>query len=197
VHPVTRVTQGTILVVLVAGVAIGSVGVAVNAGLALFTLAVPAILQRDRGVVFSRWLTVWVAGALLIHLFGMVVLYDSVWWWDHLTHMVSAALVASVGYAVTTALDEYSDALHVPTAFLWVYILLFTLAAGVFWELLEWVGRDLAQRVGVEPVLVVYGLDDTMLDLAFDVVGGVVAALVGGTRLRRLIHVPAWVTGEE
>jgi hypothetical protein len=78
-----------------------------------------------------------------------------------------------------------------------VYILLFTLAAGVFWELLEWVGRDLAQRVGVEPVLVVYGLDDTMLDLAFDVVGGVVAALVGGTRLRRLIHVPAWVTGEE
>ncbi len=196
-HRVTRITQGVILVVLVLGIALRSASVVVNAVLSLVALTLPALLQRDYDIVLSPWVTVWIAGALVLHLFGMVVLYDRVWWWDHLTHVVSSALVAGVGYAVTAALDAHSEAVVFPPSFLAVYILLVTLAAGVLWEVLEWIGRELARAAGMEPVLVVYGLEDTMFDLAFDAVGGVIAAVVGGTRLRKLVSLPAWAGSGE
>lgn len=177
---VHRLLQATILGVLAVGVAAGNASVVVNAGLSLAVTALPPLLERDAGVHLAPRLTLWIAAAVAIHSLGMVVLYDRIWWWDHLAHLVSATLVAGAGYAVTRALDEHSAAVSFPRPFLAVYVLLFTIAAGVTWELAEMLGREAARSLGMEPILVVYGLEDTMLDLVFDVAGGAVVA-VGGS----------------
>jgi len=62
-----------------------------------------------------------------------------------------------------------------------VLTVVLTLAAGVFWELIELIARDVGRRYDVEPVLVHYGRRDTTLDLVFDVVG---ALLVVGFDVR-------------
>ena len=191
-YPITarlvhRSLQATVLGVLVVGVGLGNVSVVVNAGLALAVMGLPAVLARDFGVQLAPRLTAWIGGAVTIHALGMVVLYEQVWWWDHLTHLVSATLVAGIGYAVTRSLDEHSDAVSFPRPFLAVYVLLFTLAAGVAWELAEMVGREAARTLGMEPILVVYGLEDTMLDLVFDFAGGVVVAVGGSDALAGLV----------
>jgi hypothetical protein len=110
-----------------------------------------------------------------------------VWWWDHLTHTLSATVVAGVGYATARAFDEHSDAVYLPQPFLGLYVLLFTLALGVFWEVLEFGARAAAAALGTRPVLFQYGLEDTLLDLVFDTAGAALVALFGSGRLRPVV----------
>ena len=171
--------QGVLVGVLVVGLALRNVSVVVNAVVALSVTVLPAILERDHEVTLSPGLTLWISGAVTLHALGMVVLYNTIPWWDHLTHLVSGALVAGVGYALVRTIDEYTDAVRLSPTFVGVFVVLFTLAAGVLWEVLEMGGREIARAFGWEPILVVYGIHDTMLDLIVDGVAGVVVAVAG------------------
>ena len=174
-------------IVLGIGIATANVSVLINALGALGVTYLPALLRRDWGVRLSPGLTMIVTTAVFLHTVGMLGLYDHVWWYDHLTHTLSASIVAAVGYAGTRALDLYSDSVSFPPRFLSVFLLLFTLALGVFWEVLEFAARLGASAVGAEAVLVQYGLEDTILDLVFDTVGAVLVALFGTRRLSALV----------
>lgn len=183
----SRLLQAAIVAVLVAGVARGSVGVAVNAAVALAVTALPAVLERDPRVALDPRLTLYLTAAVLLHAVGMLGLYDDVWWWDHLTHTLSATVVAAAGYAGARALDRHSPALALPREFMAAFVLLLTLALGVAWEVLEFAARGLADALGMEPVLVQYGLEDTVMDLVFDAVGALLVAAFATQRLGGLV----------
>jgi hypothetical protein len=175
----TRLLQAGIAVVLAFGVWTGNPSVVVNGALALGVTFLPAVLERDYRIAASPWLVAFIATAVFLHTLGMVGLYDGLWWFDHLTHTLSASIVAGVGYAAVRAIDEYSDAVRLSPRFLFVFVLVVTLALGVFWEVLEFALRVLARSLGMAPVLVQYGLADTLADLVFDLLGGLVVALFG------------------
>jgi hypothetical protein len=143
--------------------------------LALLAVAVAAgVGWADGGAGFDPGLPLWVTAAGFLHSVGMLGWYESVWWWDHLTHTVSAALVAAALYAgllVTTGETAAVDLSPVAVA---AVTLSGTLAVGVFWELVELVARVVGERYDIAPVLVVYGWRDTALDIVFDFVGAVV-----------------------
>ncbi|MBS3760721.1 hypothetical protein [Halodesulfurarchaeum sp.] len=160
---------------------VGDLVLFVNGLLGLATTVVPDILDRIGGITFSRAIILWIAIAVLLHTLGMAGPYETIWWWDHLTHTLSAALLASFGYAVARALDAHSPHISLPPDFLFLYVFLFTMAAGVLWEVLEFVGRMFARWIGQQPLLVQYGLTDTVLDLLFDGVGALIVGL-GGQR---------------
>jgi hypothetical protein len=172
-----------IAIILGFGIATLNLAIVVNAVLALGVTYLPALLRRDWGLRLSPGLTFAVTLAVLLHALGMMGLYEEIWWYDHLTHTLSAALVAAVGYATTRAIDLHSDAVSFPPHFLSLFLLLFTLALGVLWEVLEFLARLGAAAIDVEAVLVQYGLEDTILDLVFDTVGAVLVALFGTPRL--------------
>jgi len=86
-------------------------------------------------------------------------------------------VVAAVGYVTARAVDIHSDDIYLPPQFLFVYVILFTLALGVFWEVLEFAVRVGADVLGFDPVLIQYGLSDSLLDLVFNTVGAVVIGL--------------------
>lgn len=169
------------------GLLVGNPAVVVNSLLGLAATLVPALLRRDFGIAMETPLVAWIAIAALLHTIGMVGPYEGVWWWDHLTHTLSASLVAGVGFAVTRAIDEYWEDIYLPPNFMFVYIVLFTLAAGVLWEVLEFVGREVALVLGRAPILIQYSLTDTMLDLLFDGAGGIIVAAFGQRRFDRMI----------
>jgi hypothetical protein len=171
--------QVGIALILLVGLARRNVSVVVNATFALAATALPAVLERDYRLPLDAGLTLWITAALFLHTLGMLGLYDGVWWWDHLTHTLSATIVAAVGYVTARAVDESSEDIYLPRPFLFVYIVLFTLALGVLWEVLEFAARGGAELFGLDPVLVQYGLSDSLLDLVFDAVGAVVVALFG------------------
>lgn len=128
-------------------------------------------------------LALWLAVAGLLHTVGMLGPYESVRWWDHLTHTISAALVATLAYGsflaasptwlvARTGTDPVAAGVAPWTVAL--ATLAVTLGVGVWWEALEVIARAVGDRTGVDPLLVPYGRLDTALDLAFDAVGAVV-----------------------
>ncbi|MWG34359.1 hypothetical protein [Halomarina oriensis] len=185
---ISRLLQVAIGVLLLVGLLAGNLGIVVNAVVALGVTFLPAVLERDYSLPLNSTHTLWLTLAVFLHTLGMTGLYREVWWWDHVTHTLSATVVAAAGYAAVSALDEYSDAVRFTDRFLFVFIVLFTVGLGVFWEVLEFAARELADVVGADPVLVQYGLEDTIVDLVFDMVGAVLLALFGTNELSDLVE---------
>lgn len=153
-----RRRDGAAVVNAAASLAVAVVGVAGAAG-----------FRSEGAWLLVPELAVWAAVAGLLHSIGMLGIYDSMWWWDHVTHTVSAALVAALAYAgVLVTVGETWPPLVVAAT-----TVAYTFVAGVFWELVELVARGVGKRYDIDPVLVHYGWRDTALDLAFDVVGAV------------------------
>jgi hypothetical protein len=153
-------------------------------GAALFNTIVAILATATPGAVelalrahsapqasFTSLLTLWVGVASVLHCLGMLGLYESLEWWDHLTHTISAALTAALLYAAL--LVAVGPASGGGTAHLAVATLGLVLVLSLLWELTELVMRGLGKRYGIEPVLVHYGWQDTEFDLVFDIVGAV------------------------
>jgi hypothetical protein len=143
-----------------------------NALVSLGVALLPAVLAATARLDSSPAIPLWLAAAGLLHSVGMLGPYDSVWWWDHLTHTVSAALVAALIYAVLLVAH-----VRVPGGAA-VTTVLCTFVVGVLWELVELLARDLGEEYGVQPVLVRYGRYDTAADLCFDVAAAVLVVVV-------------------
>lgn len=189
--------------ILAIGIATGNTGVIVNTGVGLLVTQLPALLERDYGIALDPALTLWITTAVFLHAVGVIGLpwselnfYKSVWWWDHLTHALSSSLVAAVGYTTVRALDRHSEDIYIPPRFMFVFILLFVLAFGVLWEVLEFTITLVATATGNPTILTQFGLEDTMLDLVFDTIGAVVVAIWGTAHLTNVVTlVERWLDG--
>jgi hypothetical protein len=172
--------------ILFVGIWDRNTGIIVNTAVGLGVTQLVPILERDYGIPMDPALTLWITAAVFLHAVGVVGfpgspqnLYASVWWYDHVTHALSASVVAAAGYATARAVDLHSAEVRLPPRFMFAFILLLTLAFGVFWEVIEFTIGETAALLGGAPVLTQYGLDDSMLDLVFDSVGAVVVAVWG------------------
>lgn len=175
----SRGSQLGVVVVIAVGLVEGNISVVINGIGALAVTFLPAILRRDYRITLSPGLTLWLSLAVLLHAIGILGPYHNIWWWDHVTHTLSATVIAGLGYSTARAIDLYSDEIYLPPRFLFVYILLFALAFGVGWEVIEFGAREIGEVMGYGPLLVQYGLEDTILDLIFDLIGGVLVASFG------------------
>ncbi|WP_251328501.1 hypothetical protein [Haloplanus pelagicus] len=192
----SRVMQVSLIGLVFVGLYEGNAGIVLNAAIGLGVTHLPAVLERDYQISMDPALTLWITAAVFLHALGTaglpgaaVNLYRSVWWWDHLTHTLSSSIVAATGYATARAIELHSDGVSLPDRFMFVFILLFVLAFGVFWEVIEFGVTVVASLTGTRSILVQYGLDDTMLDLLFDTLGGVIVAVWGTAHLTDLVGV--------
>jgi uncharacterized membrane protein YjdF len=169
--------------IVVYGAAFGQPKAITNGGLGLLVTFVPAALERNYDIPLDPWLGVWITSAVLLHTLGSAWFYAQIGWWDHLTHALSASLVAGAGYTTLRAVDLHSDAIRIPPRFAFAFILVVVLAFGVVWELFEF-GLDIvADETGIEMPLAQFGLDDTVADLMYNSVGALVVALFGQAHL--------------
>jgi len=162
-------------------------GIIVNSGLGLLITYVPAALERDYDIPMDAGLTLWITAAVFLHALGTVGLPGSsttfygpggISWWDHLTHALSSSLVAAAGYATVRGLDEHHADIDLPPKFIFVFLLLFVMAFGVAWEVIEFVVGYLGSVMGGN-ILTIYGIEYTILDLIFNTLGGVLVAVWG------------------
>lgn len=174
-----RAMQVMLALVFVNGLVTLHLPMMINAGVALVVTFVPAILKRDLRVSMDPGLVLWITSAIFLHVLGSVRLYSATSPWDHLTHALSATIVAAVGYTLFRVADLHTDEVYIPSRFMVVLILVFVLAAGVVWELIEFTIEQTAAYVGLSAVLVQYGIHDTIADLLFNLGGGVVVAIWG------------------
>lgn len=176
--------QGGIAAVLFVALRRRNAAAAINAFVSLSLSVLPVLFEVVSPSLFARSLVVppalpfWIAGAGFLHSVGMMGPYNDVWWWDHLTHTVSAALVAALAYGGLLVAARAPGAVGGSTGAVALLAVGYTMAAGVLWELIELVARQIGERYDVEPVLVHYGWRDTALDLVFDMVGALTVVLL-------------------
>ncbi|MFC7020905.1 MULTISPECIES: hypothetical protein [Haloarcula] len=168
----------------------GNLGIMVNTGIGLLVTQLPSLLERDYGIALDPALTLWITSAVFLHALGVVGLpgaeqnfYATVPLWDNVTHALSSSVVAAVGYTTVRALDRHSEGLYLPPRFMFVFLLLFVMAFGVIWEVIEFSVSLLAEATGNQTILTQYGLRDTMLDLVFNTIGAIIVAVWGTAHL--------------
>lgn len=176
--------------IMFVGLWTGRTTVFVNALIGFGVTQIPPLLERDYDIPMDPALTLWITSAVFLHAFGVAGLpgaeqnlYGQQWWFDHVTHALSSSVVAAVGYATARALDRHSPNIHLPQRFMFVYIVLFVIAFGVIWEVIEFSLGELARLRGNTALLNQHGLEDTMLDLVFDSVGAIIVAVWGTVHL--------------
>ncbi|WP_280588437.1 hypothetical protein [Halorubrum sp. Boch-26] len=179
----TRVMQVLLAGIVVYGASFGQPKAITNGGLGLFVTFVPALLERNYDIPLDPWLGVWITTAVLLHTVGSAGFYARVEWWDHLTHALSATLIAGTGYTTLRAIDLHSDEIRIPSRFAFVFIFVVVLAFGVVWELFEFALDVVADETGVSMPLAQFGLDDTVADLTYNSVGALLVALFGQAHL--------------
>jgi len=171
--------QLILAMLLVSGVYNGSPKVIINAGIGFAITFAPAVLERRYNLVLNPFLTLWITSAVFFHALGSFGFYGAIWWWDHLTHALSASLVAGIGYTVVRVIDLHTEEIHLPNKFMFVFILLTVIAFGVVWELFEYLLDIIADITGIAMPLAQHGLDDTMKDMMFNTLGAVLVATLG------------------
>lgn len=163
----------------------------VTVGVGLSATFLPAILERDFQIPMNPGLTLWITTAAFLHTIGVVgipgadaSLYASIPFYDKITHALSSSVVAGVGYATVRAFDEHTEGIELPSRFMFVFILVFVMAFGVTWEILEFSIDVVGNAIGSGTVgFTQHGLEDTLLDLVFNTVGGVIVAIWGTAHL--------------
>jgi hypothetical protein len=154
-----------------------NLGAVVNAVVAIAGTYLPSIVEDQYNVEFMPWQRAYTGIAMLTHAIGMLGPYEDTWWWDHLTHTHSATLLGGIVHAASRRRRQDPR----------TRVLTIVGCVGILWELMEYSIHAVANRVGLEPILVSYGNKDTLLDLCFDVFGALVVLVLGDRMLQNFI----------
>lgn len=174
----SRGMQAAMIGVALSGIATQHHTWVMSALLSLLVSEIPSILRRDLNIVLPVELNFAIVLALFLHVVGgFSGLYDNVPGWDHITHALSASLIAALAFVLVVAVDKYADSIRLPRMFLAVFILIFTMFVGVVWEIMEFVNDELTGS------RLQYSLSDSMMDLLFDGFAGLVVAVAGAQYL--------------
>ena len=172
-----RALQAVLAGLAIYGAYAGRWTVALSGAITFGLTLLPGYLRRDYGIPLGPRVTVWITAAAVLHAAGYLGPYRTVGWYDQVAHAFSATVIAAGGYALVRAFDAHSHHVDLPNRFAAAYVVVFVLAFGVFWEILEHFAEVAAATFGARSALVQYGLDDIVSDLLFNTVGAVVVAV--------------------
>ncbi|WP_214702609.1 MULTISPECIES: hypothetical protein [unclassified Exiguobacterium] len=91
-------------------------------------------------------------------------------WWDTFLHLLSGIFLAFLGFDFFSRLDDDLRT-EIPKRFLFVYIVVFSMAGAALWEMYEF-----TSDVFLNTTMQGNGNDDTMVDIIAGSIGGVLAA---------------------
>lgn len=138
---------------------------------------IPIVLNRFLKMPIPWLLDFLVTIALLLHMGnGLFNAGEIIPVYNKFTHFFSALIVAFIVLFSMYILDKFYKT---PAQKIFFDVIVVTMAMGVVWEFLEWIS-DILFDLNAQP-----NLQDTMLDLLADTIGGVVMAVVGLYLIRK------------
>jgi uncharacterized membrane protein len=148
-------------------------------GLVGFSLTIIPVLVERRTSISLPWeVNFLIALAVFLHVAGYaqnwyILLYP---YYDKMAHFISSITVALLGFVSILLVNRFS-CIKMTRLQIFFYIIIFTMAIGAFWEIYEYLMDTFFGAFLVKPLQ--HGLDDTMIDLIFDLIGAVVVAVLG------------------
>jgi hypothetical protein len=169
-----RGIKATTLAVFVEGLRRKHPDAIANGVLMFAATYLPGVAERRFGVEFRPWQRVYTQITMLAHAIGFLGPYDDTWWWDHVTHALSATLLG--GFVHVAARRRGRDPRR--------DVLASVGGGGLLWEAGEYTVHRVSALLGIDPMLVYYGRRDALEDLLFNLVGALLVLSFGD----RLLH---------
>jgi len=140
----------------------------------------PTILRRYAHIDLPLLFDFFVSLALLFHI-GNGLLEETIYIdiYNKFTHFFSAIVVAFTALIILYVIHEFEGDIVNNKKKVLFDIIIITIALGVLWELMEW-STDMFFGLGSQ-----VDLDDTMLDLVADTLGGIVMSFIGYLLIKR------------
>lgn len=154
----------------------------VFAGAVIITIIIsllPTIVERNYHIVLPFELDLLITLSLFLHTFlgEELDFYDKIPNWDNWLHLYGTAVVAILAFMIVYAL-HYTRKLRFTIPFIGFFTVLSALSIGALWELSEFA---VDQIFGTNTQK---SLEDTMWDIFYDLVGGVIVAILGMAYVR-------------
>lgn len=151
--------------------------------LALAITLIPAIATRRLDAGIPLVLELGLLGLMITDMtLGNLWGFYRLAWYDKAVHLGSSVLVGMIGLLAIYVL-HHTGKTHFHPWLDGVAILLVTLGVGALWEIAEYVVDQLFNRAA-QSSPGMNAIDDTMIDLILDGVGGLIAAIIGPHYIR-------------
>ncbi|BBL66968.1 hypothetical protein [Methanoculleus chikugoensis] len=146
----------------------------------LFLTLVPAIATRRWSITLPWQVNLLIAFLLYLHVAGEIQGYYLLYYpyYDKIAHLIAGITVSVLAFAIVLLLDRFSR-LNLTRWMIVGFIIITAMAMEGFWEIYEWT-FDTFLGTNLQ-----HGLDDTMLDMIFVLIGSVIVALAGNRYLSR------------
>ena len=147
---------------------------------ALFLTLTPLILKRRFDITLPWELSLLIVLALYLHVGGNIRGWYLLFYpfYDKFAHLISSVLVAILGFTSAVVLDQYVESVKMNRYFVAFFVIIFTMAMGALWEIGEF-ASDTFLLTQTQ-----HSINDTMLDLIFDLIGGSIVGLLGAVYLK-------------
>jgi hypothetical protein len=134
---------------------------------------VPTLLRRYADINIPVRLEFLLFLALFLHVGGGALgLYNMFWSWDMLTHFVSTFMLALMGFVLFALVNARRVLVDLTPARIIVITMVIAMSLGLIWE-----GMEMAADILVD-LRAADDINDTLLDLVMDAIGGLAAALL-------------------
>jgi len=147
----------------------------------LILTLIPLMVKRRFNVTLAWELNFLIVLSLYIHVSGNVLGRYRLFYpfYDKAAHLISSITVAALGFVAAVILDQYTE-IKLNRYLIAFFVVIFTMAMGAVWEISEFLSDQfLGTQMQVD-------LEDTMYDLIFDLVGGIIIGVLGNTLLKRV-----------
>jgi len=149
-----------------------------NLTLSILTLGLtflPSFLEKRLKIDYPEEFEIIILAFLFASLFlGEINLfYKKFWWWDIFIHGLSAVIMGMLAFSLVYILNKEGK-IKLKPSFIALFSFCFATAAGVIWEIFEFI-MDRTLGVNMQKS----GLMDTMGDLIIDTIGALFISLIG------------------
>ena len=140
----------------------------------VFIAFIPSVIRHYLKIKLPYLFDVFICLALIFHMGnGLLDICRVIPIYNKFTHFFSACVVAFIFLILLFVFNEYYRGIAVNIFKTMFDVVVITMAFGVIWEFMEWIG-DFFFDLGAQP-----SLNDTMGDLFADTLGGLLIAFVG------------------
>lgn len=141
----------------------------------------PLLIERSLKISLPWTLDLLIVVPLMLHVWGGVLGLYSIPYYDKIAHFISSIIIAFLALIIIYVLDMYWEGLKMDLFMIGFFIIIFTIALGGIWEIGEFISDEII--VGAPKAQV--SLSDTMMDLIYDSIAGIIVGVGGTIGIRR------------
>ena len=148
--------------------------------LSLMLMLIPLFLEAKKVILLPWPIVLGAAISLLLHGLGLITeWYDTVFWWDKVTHMSSGIVLSALVAIEILLLDLHTESIKIPSIWYLLIIPIAILTLEGIWEILEY-SIDVLLGTGMQ-----HSLTDTVNDITTNLISGIVGGIGVVMYLRR------------